>query len=75
MNSLKEVGLTTFFYVSGGKLASILGFDNLNSRGENTISKIVLTSILRELGPVLAGLMACGRVGLKMAAEIATMSF
>ena len=47
------------------------GFDNFND--ESTISKIVLTSILRELGPVLAGLMVCGRVGAKMAAEIATM--
>ena len=52
-------------------LQTFSGFDNFND--ENTISKIVLTSILRELGPVLAGLMVCGRVGAKMAAEIATM--
>ena len=52
-------------------LQTFSGFDNFND--ESTISKIVLTSILRELGPVLAGLMVCGRVGAKMAAEIATM--
>ena len=64
------VGLTTFFR-NGSRFTNFSGFDNFND--ESTISKIVLTSILRELGPVLAGLMVCGRVGAKMAAEIATM--
>ena len=69
--SLPVVGLTTFFSGMVLALQTFSGFDNFND--ENTISKIVLTSILRELGPVLAGLMVCGRVGAKMAAEIATM--
>ena len=69
--SLPVVGLTTFFSGMVLALQTYSGFDNFNN--EVTISKIVLTSILRELGPVLAGLMVCGRVGAKMAAEIATM--
>ena len=69
--SLPVVGLTTFFSGMVLALQTYSGFDNFND--ETTISKIVLTSILRELGPVLAGLMVCGRVGAKMAAEIATM--
>ncbi len=69
--SLPVVGLTTFFSGMVLALQTFSGFDNFND--ETTISKIVLTSILRELGPVLAGLMVCGRVGAKMAAEIATM--
>ena len=69
--SLPVVGLTTFFSGMVLALQTFSGFDNFND--ERTISKIVLASILRELGPVLAGLMVCGRVGAKMAAEIATM--
>ena len=69
--SLPVVGLTTFFSGMVLALQTFSGFDNFND--ESTISKIVLTSILRELGPVLAGLMVCGRVGAKMAAKIATM--
>ena len=69
--SLPVVGLTTFFSGMVLALQTFSGFENFNS--EDTIAKIVLTSILRELGPVLAGLMVAGRVGAKMAAEIATM--
>ena len=70
--SLPVVGLTTFFSGMVLALQTYSGFENFNN--ENTVSKIVLTSILRELGPVLAGLMVAGRVGAKMAAEIATMT-
>ena len=69
--SLPVVGLTTFFSGMVLALQTYSGFENFNS--EDTIAKIVLTSILRELGPVLAGLMVAGWVGAKMAAEIATM--
>ena len=34
---------------------------------------MVVVSLTRELGPVLAGLMVAGRVGAAMAAEIGTM--
>ena len=37
------------------------------------IASVVVLSVTRELGPVLAGLMVAGRVGAAMAAEIGTM--
>jgi phospholipid/cholesterol/gamma-HCH transport system permease protein len=40
---------------------------------ESAIPNVVVISITRELGPVLAGLMVAGRVGAAMAAEIGTM--
>ena len=69
--SLPVVGLTTFFSGMVLALQTYNGFTDFNS--ESTVARIVLTSITRELGPVLTGLMVAGRIGAKMAAEIATM--
>lgn len=69
--SLPVVGLTTFFSGMVLALQTYNGFTDFNS--ETTVARIVLTSITRELGPVLTGLMVAGRIGAKMAAEIATM--
>ena len=69
--SLPVVGLTTFFSGMVLALQTYNGFTEFNS--ESTVARIVLTSITRELGPVLTGLMVAGRIGAKMAAEIATM--
>jgi len=69
--SLPVVGLTTFFSGMVLALQTYNGFSEFNS--ESTVARIVLTSITRELGPVLTGLMVAGRIGAKMAAEIATM--
>ncbi len=69
--SLPVVGLTTFFSGMVLALQTYNGFTEFNS--ETTVARVVLTSITRELGPVLTGLMVAGRVGAKMAAEIATM--
>jgi phospholipid/cholesterol/gamma-HCH transport system permease protein len=41
---------------------------------ESSIATVVVLSITRELGPVLAGLMVAGRVGAAIAAEIGTMN-
>lgn len=40
---------------------------------ESSVGAIVMISLCRELGPVLAGLMVAGRVGAAMAADIGTM--
>lgn len=40
---------------------------------ESSIATVVVLSITRELGPVMAGLMVAGRVGASIAAEIGTM--
>ena len=69
--SLPVVGLTTFFSGMVLALQTSSGFAELNS--ETTVARVVLISITRELGPVLTSLMVAGRVGAKMAAEIATM--
>jgi phospholipid/cholesterol/gamma-HCH transport system permease protein len=37
------------------------------------VANVVIISLTRELGPVLAGLMVAGRIGASMAAEIGTM--
>src|SRR5947208_2680127 len=42
-------------------------------RSSDLIPTIVIVSLTRELGPVLAGLMVAGRVGAAMAAELGTM--
>ena len=69
--SLPVVGLTAIF--SGMVLAiqSYTGFARLGA--EDTVATIVVLSVTRELGPVLAGLMVAGRVGASIAAEIGTM--
>jgi phospholipid/cholesterol/gamma-HCH transport system permease protein len=52
-------------------LQSYTGFTRFNA--ESAIPDIVVISLTRELGPVLAGLMVAGRIGAAMAAEIGTM--
>ncbi len=69
--SLPVVGLTAIFSGAVLALQSYSGFARFNA--ESTIATVVVLSITRELGPVLAGLMVAGRVGASMAAEIGTM--
>jgi phospholipid/cholesterol/gamma-HCH transport system permease protein len=70
-NSLPVVGLTAVFTGAVLALQSYSGFSRFNA--ESTIATVVVLSITRELGPVLAGLMVAGRVGAAIAAEIGTM--
>ena len=58
--SLPVVGLTTFFSGMVLALQTYNGFTEFNS--ETTVARVVLTSITRELGPVLTGLMVAGRI-------------
>ncbi len=69
--SLPVIGLTAIF--TGGVLAlqSYSGFSRFSA--ESSIAVVVVLSITRELGPVLAGLMVAGRIGAAFAAEIGTM--
>lgn len=69
--SLPVVGLTAIFSGAVLALQSYSGFSRFNA--ESSIATVVVLSITRELGPVLAGLMVAGRVGASMAAEIGTM--
>jgi phospholipid/cholesterol/gamma-HCH transport system permease protein len=69
--SLPVVGMTAIFTGMVLALQSFTGFTRFNA--EAAIPNVVVISITRELGPVLAGLMVAGRIGAAMAAEIGTM--
>jgi len=69
--SLPVVGLTALFTGMVLALQSYTGFARFQAEG--AVATVVVISITRELGPVLAALMVAGRVGAAMAAEIGTM--
>jgi len=69
--SLPVVGLTAIFTGMVLALQSYTGFARFSA--ESAIPSVVVVSITRELGPVLASLMVAGRIGAAMAAEIGTM--
>ncbi len=69
--SLPVVGLTTLFAGMVLALQSYTGFARFSA--ESAIPSVVVLSMTRELGPVLAGLMIAGRIGAAMAAELGTM--
>jgi len=69
--SLPVVALTAIFTGMVLALQSATGLSRFSA--ETAMPSLVVLSITRELGPVLAGLMVAGRVGAAMAAEIGTM--
>jgi phospholipid/cholesterol/gamma-HCH transport system permease protein len=69
--SLPVVGLTALF--TGMVLALQIYIGGSRFNAESAVAAIVVIGIVRELGPVLAGLMVAGRVGAATAAEIGTM--
>ena len=69
--SLPVVGMTAVFTGMVLALQSYTGFARFNA--ETAIPNVVVLSICRELGPVMAGLMVAGRIGAAMAAELGTM--
>ena len=69
--SLPVVALTAIFTGMVLALQSYTGFSRFSAQG--AIANLVVLSVTRELGPVLAGLMVAGRVGAAMAAELGTM--
>ncbi len=69
--SLPVVGLTAIFTGMVLALQTHTGFSRFAA--ESSIPTVVVLSVTRELGPVLAGLMVAGRIGAAMAAELGTM--
>src|SRR3984885_4014962 len=69
--SLPVVGLTSLFTGMVLALQSYTGFSRFEAEG--AIATVVVLSVTRELGPVMAGLMVAGRIGAAMAAELGTM--
>lgn len=69
--SLPVVALTAVFTGMVLALQSYTGFARFNA--QSAIASVVVISLTRELGPVLAALMVSGRIGASFAAEIGTM--
>lgn len=69
--SLPVVALTAVFTGMVLALQSYVGFSRFDS--SSVIASVVVLSLTRELGPVLAGLMVAGRAGSAIAAEMGTM--
>ena len=69
--SLPVVGLTAIF--TGAALAQQTFTAGSRFNAQSTVPAIVVIGIVRELGPVLVGLMVAGRVSSAMAAELGTM--
>lgn len=69
--SLPVVGLTALF--TGGALALQIYSGGARFSAESVVPSIVAIGMVRELGPVLGGLMVAARVASSIAAEIGTM--
>jgi len=69
--SLPVVGLTAIF--TGAALALQIYAGGARFNAEAVVPQIVAVGMVRELGPVLVGLMVAARVTSSIAAEIATM--
>ena len=69
--SLPVVGLTALF--TGAALAQQIFVGGARFNAESTVPAVTVIAIVRELGPVLGGLMVAGRVSSAMAAELGTM--
>ncbi len=69
--SLPVVGMTAIF--TGGALALQIYDGSSRFSVESVVPQIVAIGMVRELGPVLVGLMVAARVTSSIAAEIATM--
>ncbi len=70
-DSIPVVFLTSMFTGMVLSLQTFNGFQRVHA--ENFVGSVVALAMLRELSPVLVGLMVTGRVGSSMAAEIGTM--
>jgi phospholipid/cholesterol/gamma-HCH transport system permease protein len=68
--SLPYVGMTAVFT---GMVLVLQTYTGFNVNAEGLMPQIVVLSLTRELGPVLAALIVAGRIGASMAAEIGTM--
>jgi phospholipid/cholesterol/gamma-HCH transport system permease protein len=71
VDSVPVVFLTTMFTGMVMALQTFTGFQRVHA--EAFVGSVVALAMLRELSPVLVGLMVTGRVGSSMAAEIGTM--
>lgn len=71
VESINIIILTGSFAGMVFALQSYIGFQRVG--GEQFIGAVVALGLIRELGPVLSGLMVTGRAGSAIAAELGTM--
>ena len=71
VNSVPVTLITATFTGMVLALQSYIGFKRFNA--ETMVGTVVALSMVRELGPVLTGLIVAGRAGSEMAAELGTM--
>jgi phospholipid/cholesterol/gamma-HCH transport system permease protein len=71
IGSLTVVVLTGFFTGAALALQSGMTLDQFGAR--SLVGRLVSASMIKELGPVLTGLMLAGRVGSGIAAELGSM--
>lgn len=75
----ERIGVNSFFItvITGGFAGAVLAIQSYKGfhkfGGEEFIGPVVALSMIRELSPVLTGLMVAGRSGSAIAAEIGTM--
>lgn len=69
--SLPIVAFTSLFAGMVLALQIYSGFNGMSA--ETAVPAIIVVAIVRELGPVFAGLMVAGRIGASICAEIGTM--
>ena len=69
--ALPVVGLTALF--TGAALAQQIYVGGSRFNAQSTVPAVTVIALVRELGPVLVGLVMAGRVSSAMAAELGTM--
>ena len=75
----ERIGVNSFFItiITGGFAGAVLALQSYKGfqkfGGEEFIGSVVALSMIRELGPVLTGLMVAGRSGSAIAAELGSM--
>lgn len=76
---MKRIGNDTAFMASavalfvGMVLALHTGYTLRNFEAEEAMAAVVAFSMIKEMGPVITGLLLAGRIGAAIAAEVATM--
>ena len=71
VDSLPIVGLTLLF--TGMVMTLQVAHEFVRFGAQSTIGGVIAIAVGRELGPVLVGVVAAGRVGAAITAEISTM--
>lgn len=71
VNSFVVVGITALF--TGFAMALQISRELVSFGGDTAIGGVVSLALVREIGPITAGVMVAGRVGSSIAAELTTM--